>query len=115
MEEKDKGKFKNSSSKIVGFLNTHHHGRTKSGVLRKEENVQPFKPLYVFLIWQMTALPFFLCPQHKIVPQFSPSFIHPPTLGCTKICQQAGKSSVSQDEATQKTMKVNVMQPSLWG
>lgn len=47
MEEKDKRKFKNRPSKIVGFLNIYHHGRTKSGVLRKEENVQLFKPLCV--------------------------------------------------------------------
>lgn len=113
MEEKDKRKVKNSSSKTVGFLNTCHHGRTKSGVLWKEENVQLFKPLRGFLIQQMTAFPFFLCPQHKIIPQFS--FIHPPVLEHSKVCKQDGKSSVSQDESTQKTMEVNVMQPSLWG
>lgn len=47
MEEKDKRKFKNSSSKIVGFLNTYHHGSTKSSVLWKEDNVQLLKPLRV--------------------------------------------------------------------
>lgn len=104
MEEKDKRKVKNSSSKTVGFLNAYHHGRTKSGVLGKEENVQLFKPLCGFLIQQMTAFPFFLCPQHKIVPQFS---IHPPVLEHTKVCKKVGKSSVSQDESTQKTMELN--------